>query len=74
MSKLKRYKWYFGAAIFSAATLLGMGLPACDSDDGPAEELGEKIDEGVEEVGEDLEEAGDEIEEAGDELEDDLEE
>ena len=73
MGKSKRHRKLLGAAVFSAAAMVGMGLPACDSDDGPAEELGEKIDESAEEVGENIEEVGDELEEAGDELEDDLE-
>ncbi|WP_182481829.1 hypothetical protein [Henriciella algicola] len=48
------------------ALLIGMGavggIAACDSNDGPAEEMGEEIDE-----------AGDELEEAGDELEEEVE-
>ena len=48
------------------ALLIGMGavggVAACDSNDGPAEEMGEEIDE-----------AGDELEEAGDELEEEVE-
>ena len=48
------------------ALLIGMGavggVAACDSNDGPAEEMGEEIDE-----------AGDEMEEAGDELEEEVE-
>ena len=40
---------------------MSLGIAACDRD-GPAEEMGEDIDEGIDEFGDDMEEAGDEIE------------
>lgn len=47
------------------AALLAIG--ACsDSNDGPAENVGEEVDEAVEETGDAVEEAGDEVEEATD--------
>ena len=46
---------------------------ACE-DEGPAEKVGEKIDNAVEETQENLEEAGDEIEETAEETGDKLEE
>ncbi len=49
-------------------------LTGCESNDGPTEEAGEKIDNAVEETGETIdsavEETGEEIEEAGDKLRD----
>lgn len=49
-------------------------LYACDTDDGPMEEMGENVDETVddtqEELGEATDETREELEEAGDELAD----
>lgn len=45
-------------------TPLAFATVGCEDDDGPAEEVGEQIDEAGDEVGDDLEEAGDEVEEA----------
>ncbi len=50
----------------------GNVLTGCESNEGPAEEAGEKIDNAVENTGETIdsavEETGEEIEEAGDKL------
>lgn len=43
--------------------MLGVGLAACEEEQGPAEEAGENIDESMEEMGEEMEEAGEEMEE-----------
>lgn len=40
-----------------------LGLAACE-EEGPAEQLGEKVDESAEETGEAIEETGEEIEES----------
>ena len=40
-------------------TLAAATLSACNHDDGPAEELGEKIDESVEKAGDAIEDATD---------------
>jgi hypothetical protein len=45
------------AIITAVALALGTGLGACE-EEGPAEELGEKLDEGAEETGEAIEEGG----------------
>lgn len=63
------------AAIFASTALLA----ACDSNDGPVEEAGEKVDEAVEsmdpkgpmeEMGEDLDNAMDSAEESVDSMKD----
>ncbi len=41
--------------------LLGFGVAACDVNQGPAEEAGESIDEGVDEMGDSMEDMGDEM-------------
>jgi len=55
-----------------SACLLAAGLSACDQQQGPAEQTGEKIDEALENASEQLQEsadaAGEKIEEAGDRL------
>jgi hypothetical protein len=59
----------------ASALLLGamlLGLVACTDRDGPAENLGERLDNAAEEAGERLENAGDEIEEAAEEIGDSL--
>ncbi|MDI5890013.1 hypothetical protein [Halomonas rhizosphaerae] len=43
--------------------MLGVGLAACEEEQGPAEEAGENIDESMDEMGEEMEEAGEEMEE-----------
>lgn len=55
------------------AALLGLGtvgLAACDSNDGPAEQAGEQVDDAFDEAGDAAEDAGDEVEEAVDEAQD----
>lgn len=49
--------------------LLVGGLAACGNDDdqGPAEEVGESVDESMESAGESMEEMGENIEEAAEE-------
>ncbi|WP_163560624.1 hypothetical protein [Halomonas sp. NO4] len=44
--------------------MLGVGLAACEEEQGPAEEAGENIDETMEETGEEVEEMGEEVEES----------
>ena len=60
--------------LFSGFILLG--LPACDRDQGPAEETGEKIDEAIEDtqdrVEDTAEEVGDSLENAADSAEEKL--
>lgn len=47
------------------------GMYACpDSDEGPAERAGEKIDDAAEDVGDKMEDAGDKMEDAADKAED----
>jgi len=52
---------------------LGLTLAGCAEDEGPAEKVGEQIDESVEQAGDQIEETTDEMgeqaEEAGDEIE-----
>ncbi len=53
------------------ALLLSFGaagaLTACDTNDGPAEQAGEKVDNAVEHAGDKMEQAGDKMEEKADE-------
>lgn len=51
------------AAGLALALVTAFGLAGCE-EEGPAEQVGEKIDESVEETGEALEETGDEIEDS----------
>jgi hypothetical protein len=44
----------------------GMLLSACEDQDGPAEEIGEAIDDAADETGDSLEDAADEVEDAVD--------
>ncbi|WP_163577942.1 hypothetical protein [Halomonas faecis] len=44
--------------------MLGVGLAACEEEQGPAEEAGENIDETMEEAGEEIEEMGESVEES----------
>lgn len=53
---------------------LGLGLVGCADDEGPAEQLGEQIDEGMEETGDRIEEATDEMGEKAEEMGDQVEE
>lgn len=46
--------------------LFALPLAACDTNDGPAEELGENVDNAAEETRDAMEEAGDEVEDATD--------
>ena len=61
--------------LLTAALLAGapLALAACDND-GPAEQMGENVDEGTQEMGESLDDAGERVgeglEETGDEIED----
>jgi hypothetical protein len=52
------------AAAAALAFAGALALTACE-EEGPAEELGESIDESAEEVGEAIEEAGEEVQDAG---------
>jgi hypothetical protein len=55
-----------------ALVLAGNLITGCESNDGPAEKAGEKIDNAIEETGEKIdtavEETGEKVEEAGDKL------
>jgi hypothetical protein len=46
--------------------LLAPALTACEEEEGPAEKLGEKVDESMEQAGDKLEEAADEVEQRTD--------
>ena len=59
MSRTKRRT----AAVTALAFVSALGLAACE-EEGPAEQLGESIDNSVEELGEAAEDAGDEVEDA----------
>lgn len=48
------------------ALLFSLGLSACDSSDGPAEQAGEDVDRAMEKAGDQMEEAGDKAEDATD--------
>ena len=48
----------------SSAAFLAGGLAACDDNDGPAEQAGEKIDEATEEAADAVEDAADEVEDS----------
>lgn len=62
----KRFTSLLLAALLGIATTLS--LSACDTEDGPAENAGEQIDEAADEAQDAVEEAGEEAEEAVDEL------
>lgn len=59
-------------SIAALALVMGLGLAACEK--GPAEEVGEKMDNAAENMGDKIEDAtddaGDELETAGDKIED----
>jgi hypothetical protein len=40
------------------------GLPGCEKQEGPMEQAGKKVDQGVENAGEQIEKAGDSIQDA----------
>ncbi len=52
-------------------SLFVLPLAACDSNDGPAEELGENVDNAVEEVQEETKAAADKVEDTAEEAADD---
>lgn len=55
---------------FLAVMLIaGFGVAACEQE-GPAENLGEQVDDALDEAGDRAEDVGDEIEDAADEVED----
>lgn len=53
-----------GSAVVGLVFGTGMLLSGCDGDDGPGEELGETIDEGLEDAGRGMQKAGEELEDA----------
>lgn len=57
--------WFIRALMLMFA-LSGVGLLAACEQQGPAEEMGENIDEGIEETGDAIEDAADEAEDAMD--------
>lgn len=59
MTSIKKSTALAAAFAFAAA----LGLSACD-EEGPAEQLGEKVDESAESVGDAVEDAGEEAEDA----------
>jgi hypothetical protein len=58
-------RWLLPCFLLGLAMLMPMGCDGC-GDDGPAEEMGEEIDNAVGEMGDAAEEAADELEEAAD--------
>jgi hypothetical protein len=54
------------------ASLVFLGLCACTDRDGPAEQLGERLDDAADEAGDRIEDAAEELEEAADEVGDAL--
>jgi uncharacterized protein YllA (UPF0747 family) len=51
----------------SAAPIMSallIGLPGCEKQEGPMEQAGKKVDQGVEKAGEQIEKAGDSIQDA----------
>jgi len=80
MMKLKRTKKSLILAILTTVVLfLSVGISGCEKE-GPAEKIGEKIDESVEDVKDAAEEAGDKLtgqgpaEELGEKIDDSVEE
>jgi len=55
-------------AMVFASAIIATSLSACDSNDGPMEEAGEKVDEGYGEVMDSVEDAADEVEKKADEM------
>lgn len=55
-------------AVLLASAGMVLSMSACDSNDGPMEKAGEKLDEGYGEVVDSVEDAADEIEDKADEL------
>jgi hypothetical protein len=53
-----------GVGAFVAASLLIVGLSACEKKEGPAERAGKEIDKTVEKAGQQLEKAGQSIQDA----------
>ena len=49
------------AAVLGVSTL---GLAACDSNEGPAEEAGESVDDAMDNAGDSMEDAGEDIQDA----------
>lgn len=46
------------------ASVLLVSLPACERQEGPAEQAGEKVDKATEKVGEQIEKAGESVQDA----------
>lgn len=61
---------FFLVALLAAGTLT---LAGCDSDDGPAEEAGEQVDQAAEEARDATEEVGDEVQEKAEQTGDQIE-
>lgn len=49
----------------------GFALGACEPQ-GPAEEAGEEIDEGIDEAGDEMDEFGDDVDDTFDDMDDDI--
>ena len=47
-----------------AMSALLVALPGCDKQEGPMEQAGKKVDQGVEDAGKQIEKAGDNIQDA----------
>ncbi len=47
-----------------AMSALFVALPGCEKQEGPMEQAGKRVDQGVEKAGEQIEKAGDSIQEA----------
>ena len=51
------------SAVLAISALL-VALPGCEKQEGPMEQAGKKVDQGVENAGEQIEKAGDSIQDA----------
>ena len=58
-------------AITALLVPAGMALSGCDANDGPAEQLGEEIDNAAENTGEKIDEAAEDLKDAVDDATDD---
>ncbi|MCC6301710.1 MAG: transport-associated protein [Gammaproteobacteria bacterium] len=52
--------------VVALMAIFGLGVVGCDYNDGPAEEMGEKLDQSVEKAGDKMQELGDEAKDAVD--------
>lgn len=64
----KRTGFPWASAGFVMLALALPGLTGCDANDGPAEEMGETLDDAADEAGDAMEDAADDMEDAADDL------